>query len=182
MGHAATALSQMIGQPVNITVPAARMIEVQDVPKLAGGEDVEVAAVYLQVMGQARGHIMLLFPLHAAHFLIDLIAPGMELRLPDDEMARSAMQEIGNILGGSFLRSLAELTQLAMLPSVPAVAVDFAGSILGYAASNFDLDGDALVTVRTDFDLGDAQIEGHCIFVPDAGALQVIFASLGMGG
>ncbi len=182
MGHAATALSQMIGRPVNITVPEARIITVMDIPLLAGGEDIEVAAVYLQVMGQARGHIMLLFPLDSAHHLISLLAPGMELKLPDDDMARSAIQEIGNILGGSFLRSLAELTQLAMLPSVPGVAVDYAGSILGYLATNLSQFEERLVTVRTDFELETERLEGHCVFIPEEGALGIILESLGMGG
>lgn len=182
MGHAATALSQMTGCPVNITVPEARIISVMEVPMLAGGEDIEVAAVYLQVMGQARGHIMLIFPLGSAHHLIDRIAPGMNLRLPDDEMARSAIQEIGNILGGSFLRSLAELTQLSMLPSVPGVAVDYAGSILSYVAANLSQYDEQFVSVRTDFELGSELLEGYCVFIPEQGALGTILESLGMGG
>ena len=102
MGKAATALSQMVGEAVSITVPQAHIIEMSEVPLLMGGEETEVAASYMQVMGQVRGHLVLAFEIDDIHRLIQILAPGAELNVMEDEMARSAVQEIGNILGSSF--------------------------------------------------------------------------------
>lgn len=182
MGNAATALSQMIGKPVNITVPEAAIIGMREVAAVAGGEETEVAASYVQVVGQARGHLMLMYTMDSARRLVELLAPGAGLDPATDEMGRSAVQEIGNILGASFLRSLAEMTQLSLLPTVPAVAVDYAGSIVTYVVSNLEDYSEQIVLVKTDFDIEGDRIEGHCLFIPEAESLERILESLGVGG
>jgi chemotaxis protein CheC len=182
MGHAATALSQMVNEQVNITVPQAMIVDMLNVGSVLGGSDLPVAAAYVQVMGQARGHLVLVFPIDDAALLIQLIAPGAETNVLEDEMARSAIQEIGNILASSFLRSLAEITQLNLLPTVPAVAVDYAGSIISYVVSSMYEITEKLVAVNTEFDVGGMRVAGHCIFVPEPGSLHTILQSLGMGG
>jgi len=182
MGNAATALSQLVGSVVNITVPHAMIVDMTEVAPLLGGEDQEVAASYVQVVGQARGHLVLVLAIPDAHRIIELMAPGAHLDLMKDEMARSAMQEIGNILGSSFLRSLSDLTQLNILPTVPAVAVDFAGSIVSYVVSSLYDITEKLVVVRTNFDVGGESIAGYCMFIPEHGSLRIILESLGMGG
>lgn len=184
MGNAATALSQMVDKTVTITVPEAVLIDITEVPGLYGGEDTEVAASYVQVVGQVRGHLLIVFPVADAHILIELMMPGKNLNLmsdPKDEMAYSAIQEIGNILASSYLRSLAEMTQLNILPTVPAVAVDFAGSIVGYVVTSLQDVTEKLVVVKTNFDVSGKLIVGHCIFIPEAGSLQVMLDSLGVG-
>jgi len=182
MGNAATALSQMVNQTVIITVPEATLIDSVRIPHLFGGEETQVAACYVQVIGQLRGHLLIAFPVHDAHTLIGLMAPGASIDIHQDEMARSAIQEIGNILASSYLRSLAEMTQLNLLPTVPAVAVDFAGSIIGYVVSNLEEIRDSLVVVKTNFEVGGKSIVGHCIFIPERGSLTLMLESLGVGG
>jgi chemotaxis protein CheC len=182
MGNAATALSQMVNSMVNITVPQAVKVDVTEVPMLLGGEEQEVAASYVQVIGQARGHLVMVFPIKDANKLIELIAPGANLDLAKDEMAISAVQEIGNILSSNFLRSLSDLTQVSMLPTVPAVAVDFAGSIVSYVVSSMYEITENLVIVQTNFDVGGELIAGYCIFIPEPGSLAVLLTALGVGG
>jgi len=182
MGNAATALSQMVSSAVNITVPRADMVDISDIASMMGGEEVPVAASYVQVVGEARGHLVLAYQTDDAHRLIELIAPGTPLNVMEDDMAKSAIQEIGNILSSSFLRSLSDLTRLNLLPTVPAVAVDFAGSILTYIVASMYEITEQLVIVQTEFHIGDETINGLCVFVPEPGALQTILSSLGVGG
>ncbi|MCH7471697.1 chemotaxis protein CheC [bacterium] len=182
MGNAATALSQMIDRPVEITVPQATITDVNNVAQLLGGEEQAVAATYVQVVGDVRGHLVLVFSIEDAHSLIKLIAPGAKLDLMQDEMARSAVQELGNILSSSFLRSLMEMTQLNMQPTVPAVAVDFAGSIVSSVVCNLYEVSEKLVVVQTNFVVSGEEISGFFIFIPEPGSLSVILQSLGVGG
>lgn len=182
MGNAATALSQMISMPVNITVPKATIVDSVEVAGLMGGEETPVAASYVQVVGAARGHLILANTIDDMHKLINLISPGASLNVMEDEMARSAVQEIGNILCSSFLRSLSEMTHLNLLPTVPAVAVDYAGSVLSYVVASMYEITEQLVIVQTRFEVGEETIKGLCIFVPEPGALKIILGSLGVGG
>jgi chemotaxis protein CheC len=70
MGHAATALSQMIGQRVNLTVPNVTITEISQVPEHLGGAEKMMVGITLQILGDARGSIMLLFPQESARRLL----------------------------------------------------------------------------------------------------------------
>lgn len=67
------------------------------------------------------------------------------------EMELSALSEIGNILAGSYLSSLADFTSLTMYPTVPALAMDMAGAILGYGLLQFGQMGDDALLIDTTF-------------------------------
>jgi len=182
MGTAATALSQMVNQAVSITVPRAFVIDASQVAELMGGEDTPVAASYVQVIGQARGHLVLVFPTSDAHRLIELIAPDASLDLMQDEMARSAVQEIGNILSSNFLAQPSRNDAPETAAHGAAVAVDYAGSILTYVVASMYEITEKLVIVQTEFGIGGQTVRGLCIFVPEPGSLQIILQALGVGG
>ena len=47
-------------------------------------------------------------------------------------LAMSCLQELGNILSGSYLSSLSDFTQLNVYPSVPSLAIDMVGATISY--------------------------------------------------
>ena len=67
MGHVATALSQMIGKHVNLTVPNVTNTEINQVLELLGDAEKMTVGITLQIFGDARGSIMLLFSQECAH-------------------------------------------------------------------------------------------------------------------
>ena len=62
MGHAATALSQMIGQTVNLNVPKVTLASLDQVPDIMGGAEQVVVGIYMRIYGNLRGNILLIFP------------------------------------------------------------------------------------------------------------------------
>ena len=72
-GTAATALSQMIGDAVTIGVPRIDLVPVGQVPEAVGAREEFVAAVLLQVAGDAPGHMLILIEERAAHGLVDAL-------------------------------------------------------------------------------------------------------------
>ena len=56
--------------------------------------------------------------------LFDFAAP------PVSELGLSAMQEMGNILSGSYLSALSDFTNLKIYPTVPGLSVDMFGAII----------------------------------------------------
>ncbi len=110
-GHAARALSELLGQQVGMTVPSARMVPFEDVPASVGGADAVVAAVYLLVQGGLNGHLLLMLPNKSASLLVSkLLSDAIEIRGFTD-LELSTLAEVGNILGGSFMSAISDLTQ-----------------------------------------------------------------------
>src|SRR5215813_12418692 len=86
-GHAATALSQMIGETIMITVPRINVSRLEDARPQVGPPDEPVAAVLMHMLGDLTGRTLLVFPRRTAHRLAALL-----LRRPEDSDF-SAMEE-----------------------------------------------------------------------------------------
>lgn len=98
------------------------------------------------------------------------------------DMERSILSEVGNILAGSYLSSLADFTQLAMLPTVPGFAVDMAGAILSYGLLHMSHMGNEALLIDTNFLEGSNRVQGQFFLIPDPESFDAIFEALGVHG
>ena len=95
------------------------------------------------------------------------------------EMEMSALMEIGNIITGAYLNSLASITNLKIFPSVPSLCVDMAGAILSVPAIEFGTLGDKILLIQSQF-MDEIKLDGYFIMVPDIESYAKILSSLGM--
>ena len=95
------------------------------------------------------------------------------------EMECSALQEVGNIITGSYLNSLASMTNLVMYPSVPSLCIDMAGAILSVPAIEFGALADNILLIQTQF-FDEEELNGYFILVPDLESYPKILTSLGI--
>ena len=96
-----------------------------------------------------------------------------------DEMELSALKELGNIMTGSYLNALSDLTRLKIFPSVPEIKIDMAGAILSAPAIEFATLGDKILMIQTNF-TDELDIDGYFILVPDLDSYDKIMKALGM--
>ncbi|MFD0711294.1 chemotaxis protein CheC [Paenibacillus sp. GCM10027626] len=180
-GNAATALSRLLDKPVDMKVPSVNIMPFEQIADKVGGFEQVVAAIYMRVEGEAPGNMFFLIQQEAVKKLLgSLLAADAGERIPYTEMENSALAEIGNILGGSYLSSLADFTRLAMLPTVPATAVDMAGAILSYGLVQSGEMGDSALLIDTTFLEGRESFAGHFFFIPDPESFDTIFNALGV--
>jgi Chemotaxis protein CheC, inhibitor of MCP methylation len=180
-GNAATALSRLLDKPVAMKVPRVNVLPFEQVAESAGGAEEVVIAIYLRVTGDVSGNMFFILSRESAKKLLDSMA-GIAAEADDhySEMEISALMEIGNILVGSYLTSLADLTRLNMHPSVPSLAVDMLGAILSYGLVEFGRMGDRALLIDTKLMEGDLAVEGHFYFIPDPDSFATLFGALGV--
>lgn len=180
-GHAATALSKMLNRPVDMKIPQVNILPFEEITNSLGGSEEVVIAIFLRVVGEAPGNMFFILTQESAKKLLANMA-GIVIEQDGvySEMEVSALQEIGNILVGSYLSSLADFTRLSMQPTVPSLAIDMAGAILSYGLIQFGEMGDHALLIDTKFLEGDNEVEGHFFFIPDPESFQKIFRSLGV--
>lgn len=180
-GNAATALSQLLNKPIDMAVPKVHLLNFEEITDKVGGAEELVYAVFLRVEGEAPGNLFFILSPEAAMNLLNRVT-GIEItsHMELGDMELSALSEIGNILAGSYLSSLADFTSLAMYPTVPALAVDMAGAILGYGLLQFGQMGDDALLIDTTFFEGENEIEGQFFLIPDPESFPKIFKSLGV--
>lgn len=183
-GNAATALSKMVGKRVNMEVPLVRILPLKDIPEWLGGPEKEVLGVYLSVFGALTGHILFVMTIDDAlkimRILLGDMAPSRDQILSMDELASSAMGEIGNILSSSYLSALADFTGLHLNHSVPAIAVDMAGAIVDVVLIEISQHSDYALLIETVFVEEEDRITGYFMLIPDTGSLEIILQALGV--
>ena len=72
-GHAATALSQMTGGTIMISVPTINIARLEDVPPQISGPEEPVAAILMNMLGDLTGRTLLVFPRPTAVRLAEIM-------------------------------------------------------------------------------------------------------------
>ncbi len=181
VGHAATALSQMLGRRIAIRIPRVAITPFGAVADSLGGPEALVSAVGLRVLGDALGHVLLVLPRGAAEQLAGALIsrPGEAADLGQAQ-ARSALQEVGNILACAYLNAVGRLTGLVLLPSVPAFTCDMAGAVVDTALIEQGEEEDLALVMETAFDVEGAALAGQLLFLPHPQSLPRIFRAVGV--
>jgi chemotaxis protein CheC len=179
-GHAATALSQMIGQTIMISVPRINVSRLEDVPPQVAEPEEPVAAVLMHMMGDLTGRTLLVFPRRTAQRLASLL-----LRRPPEsdaftEMEQSAIKEAGNILSSAYMNALSDFMGMMLLPSPPSLAIDMSNAVLTTAYLQFGSDKDYVFCVESEFLMTDVdeRLRGFFLLLPDVASLQSILKAI----
>ena len=180
-GNATTALAQMMGGKIDMSVPQVKLLDFKDVGDMMGGAEQIMAGIYLKVEGDIDGSIMFLLEQSSARHLVSkmMMQEETDTDEPLDEIQMSALKEVGNIIAGSYLNSLAQMTNLKMIPSVPYLAIDMAGAILSVPAFEFGVMGDSMLLIETQF-FDEIKLSGYFILLPDLEGYAKILKALGI--
>ncbi len=179
-GNAVTALASMINKKIDMSVPSVKILDLSDVSTILGGEEVLVSGVYFEIEGDIEGNIMFLLDISSAKTLTNILMNRQDHTEILDDMDKSALEEIGNILSGAYVSSLSSLTGLNIRISVPSISVDMAGAILSVPAIQFGFMGDKVLLVETILEDGDNMVKGNFILIPEANSFTTLLNSLGV--
>ncbi|GIV20444.1 MAG: chemotaxis protein CheC [Armatimonadota bacterium] len=179
MGKASSALADLIGTTILISVPQAVCVSISDLPNVLRDPEQVTAGIYLQVTGEVAGHATFIFEVGSAHRLAGALLGIQEVNL--DEITASALMEIGNIMLSAYLTAISDFTGLQLLPSPPVMAVDMGCAILSAVIANMQNLDDYAVTIATDIYDPQGLISGTFVFLPEPGGIQRILESIGMG-
>ncbi|AEH48564.1 chemotaxis protein CheC [Parageobacillus thermoglucosidasius] len=185
-GNAATALSKLLNKKIEMAVPHVQIATFNETMELIGGAEQVVACVYLRIEGDAPGNMFFVLSLaQAARFIQQMTGDETSSLLDGhlSELGRSALQELGNILAGSYLSALADFTNLNLYSSVPMLTIDMIGAILQYGLLELSRVGDYAILIDTalyDERRPEDSVNGHFFLLPDPDSFASIFHALGV--
>ena len=140
-GNAATALSEILKKRINMTIPVVEVRKFQDVANRLGEADEVVMASLLRVLGDITGNVLLVVKeknaKEIAYALLEELVDEY-----DDDMVLSVFQEMGNILGNSYLTAMGSFLDIKLYSSVPYISIDMLFPIISsaYIAANEEED------------------------------------------
>lgn len=176
-GNAATSLSKFINRKVEMSVPCARIISYDKIyDKL---EDRAVIAVVVRVLEGIEGNILIIFSEEIAKNLIESLT-GSEDNI-FEEIGTSLMCEIGNIMSGTFLESITQVTNFtekSIISSVPALCYDMLTAILSTIFIESGQHDDFVLELDTEFTIEDDKKDCLFYYIPMPGSLDNILKKL----
>ena len=175
-GTASTALSGMLGRAVDISVPNALVLPVPEAVAFTGCPTAATTGIVLGVIGDMEATVILLVSPPSAALLCGLL--GVEA---GTEIGLSALQEIGNIVGASYVNALGAMTGMELEPTPPSAQTDELAPLVESVIAGRARPADRALLLDSDLVLEGEDCEISFLLVPDRGGVEKMLARLGLG-
>ncbi|MCL1936542.1 MAG: chemotaxis protein CheC [Defluviitaleaceae bacterium] len=178
-GNAITSLSKLIGKEIGMDISNVQILSFNDTSTALGGADMPVAAVIVNISSDdIKGMVMFIIEIEKALPLVGILMNKDINEL--DEIGKSALNEIGNILISSYTGALSTLFNSEIEITVPTLVIDMAGSILSIPATEFARVSDNALFIESIFNTNEKGISGYFILIPDNNSFKFMFQKLGL--
>ena len=175
-GTAATALSGLLGIPIDVAVPTAAAMALADAIDATGPAELCVTGVAIPLDGDLLGSALMLFPEQDVATLCGLL--GLE---PDSEYAASALGEVVNILCASYLGALADMTGLTIELGPPEQVFDMLGAIMGSILAMSAGASDTALMLDSALIIEGQACSLSFLLIPSVAGVDGLLAQLGLG-
>lgn len=180
-GNAATALSGMLGCPVHITLPEVRIMGYNEAIEWIGGPEPVTAGVLVHIGGQMNGIMLSVQPLEFINIILErMLSVSIRDYSQLQELERSALVEVGNIMISTFINAMSNLADMKVELTVPSLTVDMQGAILTVPMAEYGGQSDYLMTIGGNFSCDGHELPCRLILSPDIRSLNFLLRKLGV--
>ena len=180
-GNAATALSQLLGREVRITLPEVRIMGYNEAIEWIGGPEEITAGVLVKMGGQING---IMLSCQQIDFVNLVLGSMLKETIKDyselEELGNSALVEVGNIMISTFINALSGLAGMDVSLTVPAFTVDMQGAILAVPMAEYGGQSDYIMTIGGNFVCDSKQVPCRLLMSPDLRSLNALLRKLGV--
>jgi chemotaxis protein CheC len=146
-----------------------------------GGPETMIAGLMVCLTGDIEGMMMFLIDQKFAGVLLQALMGIENTDFNDiDDMSKSAIQEMSNIMTASFVNAIADMTSLTIDITAPAICIDMLGAIMNVPATFFANMSDKILFIQNEFGSEDPKAPAHIIMMPDIESLKRLMGSLGI--
>jgi len=172
--HAATALSQMLGCEIGMSVPEMNIVDIGKVGTILGEEVSTMVLFQLQGDIPEGGFLILQFSDSSAVRAASMMCGIPDTDRPLGDMEQSALLETGNIMISSFLCASSDLLGVMLLPSPPVLVIDIAHAIIESLIAQMRIDADDVIVFQITLKSEQHGITGTILMFLDEPSLREI--------
>lgn len=180
-GNACTALSVLLGTPVDMSVPQVQLLGYDTTAEHLGGEDNMVIGLKVNITDDLDGMMVHIVQKRFAERIINTFyAKTIEDIAALDEMDLSVLNEMANITSGAYANSMATLTGLFVNIGTPTQIPGKVSDIIRLPITEFIKPGERILMVDEEFTIEDERITSNMIMALESDSLEKLFSKLGV--
>lgn len=179
-GNALTSLSMMLDQALDLEVPTCRVVKRDDAGSMLKNPESLYAGISLTMSGTVDCILALLMNKQFTKLVID----ALDADEPDfdvtalTEMQKSALCEVGNIIGNSYINAVGALLDTHIEVSVPSIDVDTGHRVLKGFLNEHATQYERILFVNSTFKTDDKMLESYMLLCPTDESLSAILEKL----
>lgn len=179
--HAATALSKLLQKEIRITIPEVNILGYEEAVDKIGYIEELITATLVRMSNEVNGLMLFIFKLDLANAVLEkLIGMRYDSFEELDELAYSALEEIGNIIICSYVNAFTQLVGVEIDLSVPSSTVNMLGGVLTVPIAEYGYVTDKLMYINAEFIMDGVKLSDGLLMLPDIESLNSILEKLGV--
>jgi chemotaxis protein CheC len=175
-GTAGTALSLLLGSPIELLVPSASALELADAVEAAGQPDELVWGVVVPVTGHVDATALLVIGDADARTICTML--GVEA---DTDTGRSALCEIGNIMVSSYVGALATMTGFELDLRPPESTRDMLGAVVSSVLAAHSDEHELALVLDSELELAGEACTLSFMLLPTPAGVAELLHRIGLG-
>lgn len=180
-GHAAIALSQLMGKKIMIAIPEVDVRTFDNTQKRFDAQEGKFVDISMKVLGDASGAIVFVIHENMAKKLYDIVTGytvGTTKEFAEAEV--SALKEVGSVMSIAYLNALNEMTGLTSMVTIPEFSFG-SMNILASVVKKFKLKNiDRVICIRTEFLEAADKIDAFLYYLPQMSSIERLLNRLGV--
>ena len=179
--HAATALSKLLQKEIRISIPEVSVLGYDETVSRIGDIEELVTATLVRMSNEVDGLMLFIFKQDLANVVLEkLIGRGYDSFDQMDELAYSALEEVGNIIICSYVNAFTQLVGVEIDLSVPSSTLNMLGGILTVPMAEYGYETDKLMYINAEFIMDGKKLSDGLLMLPDIASLNSILGKLGV--
>lgn len=180
-GNALTSLAEFIDRKIDMSPPRMEFLDYDTLFKSVGGVENVVSGFLIHVQGEINGIMLFVLQQDLAAEVSDILLGEALVDLNAlDEIQKSLIQEIANIMAGSYISALAEMSGMKVSSSVPDLCIDMAGAILTVPLIHFENVFGKIVLVQNAFSVDMKEYNSSMFFFLEEESIHKLLKHFGL--
>ena len=174
--RAMESLAVILDMEVDMNISAVNMVSLFTIPDIIGSED--MVSLITPFTGAISGTVFCLVNPEGAKKLVSALLGDFPEEEQDEmlnEMQKSAIIEIGNIITSSFVDVWADTFAVELSYEPPAFKFDFGNAIIDNTLIDSAKTGDFVILYNSTLNVINIDINFTILVLPDPGNLQMVF-------
>jgi len=188
-GNAANALAKMINKRVDINIPSVEMVELDKFASKISKKNEKLLVAWSNITGKTRATILSIFDISDIIDLTSLIVEDKDKKQIDlrkkinsvqdfPELYRSAMSELGHILGSHYISAIGNLLAIRLMTEPPDMSIDTGSQLFDILREEIGILKKLSLVITTNVIIKDFKITGTFLFIPNLETFQHLLDAL----